>query len=202
MLGKISKAAFAATLILSVSFIGCTQEDAPKEDMAEMSAPEEMAAEVMPAMRTAVAHMSPTEGNEASGTVTFTEVEGGIRVVAHFENVPEGEHGFHIHEFGDCSAPDGTSAGGHFNPGGMKHSSPDSSMRHVGDLGNIAANADGIAEKEMVDSMLTFDGDHSILGKGVILHADADDLMTQPTGAAGARIACGVVEIEDMMSNK
>jgi Cu-Zn family superoxide dismutase len=75
-------------------------------------------------------------------------------------------------------------------------------MRHVGDLVNIAANADGIAEKEMVDSMLTFDGDHSILGKGVILHADADDLMTQPTGAAGARIACGVVEIEDMMSNK
>lgn len=203
MLLRISMAALTASLVLSVSFLGCSKEEAPKEDMSQMSPDEGMSTEMMEkTMRTAVAHMSPTEGNEATGTVTFTEVEGGIKVVAHFENVPEGVHGFHIHEYGDCSAPDGTSAGGHFNPEGMKHSSPDSSMRHVGDLGNITANADGIAEKEMVDNMLSFDGDHSIIGKGVILHANADDLMTQPTGAAGPRIACGVIELEDMMSDK
>ena len=76
-------------------------------------------------MQTAVAEMQTTEGNEAHGTVTFTKVKGGVQVVAHFEGVPEGEHGFHIHEFGDCSSGDGKSAGGHFNPAGASHAGRD-----------------------------------------------------------------------------
>ncbi len=146
------------------------------------------------AVTRAAAVMNPTQGNTAKGTVTFTKEEGGMRVVAHFEGVPPGEHGFHIHEFGDCSAPDASSAGSHFNPTNMPHAAPDSAMRHVGDLGNISADSSGVAHKEYVDPMLTFEGDNSILGKGVILHADPDDYTSQPTGAAGARISCGVIE--------
>ncbi len=142
----------------------------------------------------AVAEMSPTAGHQAKGTVTFTKEETGIRVVAHFEGVSEGEHGFHIHEFGDCSSGDGKSAGGHFNPESMPHAGPMADQRHVGDLGNITADASGIARKEFIDSRLTFEGVNSIIGKGVILHADPDDLSSQPTGAAGARIACGIIE--------
>ncbi|MFQ5677308.1 MAG: superoxide dismutase family protein [bacterium] len=146
---------------------------------------------------TAIAVMQPTTGNEASGTVTFTKVADGIQVVAHFEGVPEGEHGFHIHAVGDCSSGDGKSAGGHFNPEGYDHAGPDAAMRHVGDLGNITADTNGVAHAEFTDSHLTFEGDKSILGKGVILHADRDDLTSQPTGAAGARISCGVIEKQE-----
>ena len=147
-------------------------------------------------MEIAVAEMQTTEGNEAHGTVTFTKVEGGVQVVAHFEGVPEGEHGFHIHEFGDCSSGDGKSAGGHFNPAGVAHAGPDAEERHIGDLGNITADANGTAHADFVDSRLRITGDYSIVGKGVILHADPDDMSSQPTGAAGARISCGVIKMK------
>ncbi len=166
---------------LSLGLISCAEQ---KE---KASSPEEMTA------RKAVAQMQATEGNSATGTVTFTETANGMHVVAEFQNVPQGEHGFHIHEFGDCSSGDGKSAGGHFNPDGYDHAGPDAQMRHVGDLGNISADASGVARKDFVDAILTFDGDHSILNKGVILHAAPDDLTSQPTGAAGARISCGVI---------
>ena len=146
------------------------------------------------ALTTATALMNPTQGNTASGTVTFTKEESGMRVVAHFEGVPPGDHGFHIHENGDCSAPDASSAGGHFNPTAMPHAGPDAMQRHVGDLGNITADSSGVAHQEFVDAMLTFEGANSILGKGVILHADPDDYSSQPTGAAGGRISCGVIQ--------
>ncbi|MCG8604952.1 superoxide dismutase family protein [bacterium] len=141
----------------------------------------------------AVANMAATTGNQARGTVTFTQESSGVRVTVHFEDVPEGTHGFHIHEFGDCSSGDGTSAGGHFNPEGNPHAGPNAEKRHIGDLGNLVANASGIVDKEFVDSHLRLEGPNSIIGKGVILHADPDDLTSQPTGAAGARISCGVI---------
>lgn len=188
MFSRITNGFFVLLLLLTFGLISCAQEESKQE------AAKEQGTETM-STKEAVAKMSPTEGNEANGTVTFTQVEGGIRVVAHFEGVPEGDHGFHIHEFGDCSSGDGKSAGGHFNPEGMPHGGPDSEKRHVGDLGNITADASGVAKKDYVDPVLTFDGPNSIIGKGVILHADPDDLTSQPTGAAGARIACGVIEM-------
>ena len=147
------------------------------------------------AMRHAVAHMAATTGNHATGIVTFTEVPGGIHVVASFEGVPEGEHGFHVHEHGDCSSGDGTSAGAHWNPEGVAHAGRDAATRHVGDLGNIRADAHDGARTEFVDGVLTLDGANSIVGKGFILHADEDDLISQPAGAAGARVSCGVIEL-------
>jgi Cu-Zn family superoxide dismutase len=143
----------------------------------------------------AVAQLHPLEGSGVSGTVTFAQVEGGVKVSAKLSGLTPGAHGFHIHEFGDCSAPDGTSAGGHFNPTGEPHGAPTDAHRHAGDMGNITAAADGTASLEYVDSHVSFDGATSILGRGVIVHAKADDLKTQPTGNAGGRVACGVIGV-------
>jgi superoxide dismutase, Cu-Zn family len=143
----------------------------------------------------AVAVLHPTKGNTASGMVRFEAAAEGVRVVADLTGLAPGKHGFHIHEFGDCSSEDGSSAGGHFNPGKMPHSSPSSKERHVGDLGNIEADKDGKAHLDYVDTMISLTGKNSIIGRGVVVHEKEDDLKTQPTGAAGARIACGVVGI-------
>ena len=144
---------------------------------------------------TAIAVLYPTAGNNVSGTITFAKVEGGIRVLATVTGLSEGKHGFHIHQYGDCSGADGKTAGGHFNPTAMMHSAPTDSIRHVGDIGNIVADSDGNATLEWVDSHMTFEGTSSIIGRGVIIHAGEDDLTSQPTGAAGARVACGVIGI-------
>ena len=145
------------------------------------------------AVTKAVAVLYPTAGNKAQGVVTFTQESGGVRVVAKLTGVPAGAHGFHIHEFGDCSATDATSAGGHFNPDSMAHGGPSAKVRHVGDLGNVTADANGNVELNMLDTRMALNGPHTIIGHGVILHEKPDDLTTQPTGNAGARIACGVI---------
>ena len=144
----------------------------------------------------AVAVMHPTEGNNVQGTVVFTQTEEGVRVEASISGLDaNSEHGFHIHEYGDCRAADGTSAGGHFDPDDMPHGGPDDEMRHVGDLGNLQTDADGNATANFVDSRLQLSGMMSILGRGVIVHAERDDLESQPVGAAGARLGCGVVGV-------
>jgi Cu-Zn family superoxide dismutase len=141
----------------------------------------------------ATAVLSPTSGSTVAGKVTFSKAEGGVKVSVALSGLKEGSHGFHIHEFGDCSAPDGASAGGHFNPSGEAHAGPKDAARHTGDLGNVEAGKDGTATLEYVDAKAAFDGANSILGRGVIVHEKVDDLKTQPTGNAGARLACGVV---------
>ncbi len=143
----------------------------------------------------AVAAVHATKiGKDAHGKVEFTKVEGGIRVVAKFEGLAPGEHGFHIHEFGDTSSDDAMSAGGHFNPDKMDHGARDAMPRHVGDLGNIKANEKGEAHLDIVDPTLSFSGPHSILGRGVIVHEKPDDYK-QPTGNAGGRVAAGAIGI-------
>jgi Cu-Zn family superoxide dismutase len=143
----------------------------------------------------AVAVLSPTEGNAAAGTVVFTKSKGGVRVSVSLTGLPPGPHGFHIHEFGDCSARDGSSAGGHFNPAGHKHAGRQEAERHAGDLGNVEAGPDGKVTHEFVDAHLRLEGLTGIAGRSVIVHAQADDLQTQPAGNAGGRLACGVVGI-------
>ena len=142
----------------------------------------------------AVARMLPTEGSGASGTVTFTRTEVGVRIQADISGLTPGYHGFHVHQWGDASAPDGKSAGGHFNPHGTDHALPEAAVRHVGDLGNLHAGADGRAVYDRVDTGLTLDGPNSIVGRGLIIHAKLDD-GGQPTGNAGARVAIGVIGI-------
>lgn len=150
-------------------------------------------AEAKTTVTKAVAVIHPTEGNKIKGTVVFTSVPGGIKIVADIDNLTPGKHGFHVHEFGDCSAHDGSSAGGHFNPTGKKHGGPDSTERHVGDFGNLDADKSGHAHYERIDKEIAFSGTNSILGKSIVIHADEDDLKSQPSGNSGARIGCGVV---------
>lgn len=149
-------------------------------------------------MATAVAELSPTQGNEAKGSITFKVVDGRVHVSGQVAGLkPNSEHGFHIHETGDCSAPDGSSAGGHFNPDQKNHGSVAQDPHHGGDMANIKANAEGVA---MIDAPVSSNvnigkGDGSdIVGRGLIVHADADDYTTQPTGNAGARLACAVIK--------
>ena len=138
--------------------------------------------------------LHPTAGNKATGTVTFTPVAGGVQVHAEIVGLTPGKHGFHIHEFGDCSAADASSAGGHFNPTNEPHAGPDAAARHEGDMGNVEADASGNAKLDYVDHRISIGNDaKSAIGRSVIVHAKPDDLKTQPTGDAGGRIACGVI---------
>lgn len=144
----------------------------------------------------AICVLSPTDGNKVSGTVTFTQQEEGVLIEATVNGLsPSAKHGFHIHEFGDISAADGTAAGGHFNPSMADHGAPDASPRHGGDFGNIETDADGVGHYSRVDKVVQLRGRDGVIGRGMIVHADTDDLTTQPTGNAGARVAQGVIGI-------
>ena len=144
----------------------------------------------------AVAVLHSASGGNVSGTVTFTASGDTVKVVADITGLTPGKHGFHIHEFGDCSDPKAANAGGHFDPAHTQHhGAPDSSERHAGDLGNIEADASGKARLETTDSVMKLNGADSIVGHAVIVHEKADDLKTQPTGDAGGRVACGVIGI-------
>ena len=143
----------------------------------------------------AVAIVYPAKGKTVHGTVTFTQTEKGVKVVAHLEGLMPGKHGFHVHEFGDCTAPDYTSAGAHFNPTLSSHGGPASEQRHSGDLGNLIADEKGVAKMEWLDPMMQMTGPASILGRSVIVHTNEDDIKSQPTGNAGGREGCGVIGI-------
>ena len=143
----------------------------------------------------AIAVLHPTKDSKVEGTVTFTKIGDEIKVIADVTGLAPGKHGFHIHEFGDCSSPDGKAAGGHFNPANLPHAGHDVMQRHVGDLGNIEADNSGKAHLELTDKMMTMSGPNSIIGRGLIVHEKADDLKTQPTGDAGGRLACGVIGV-------
>ena len=144
---------------------------------------------------TAIALLAPTEGNIASGVVNFSHDGDMMQVDVRVDGLkPNSMHGLHIHSIGDCRAPDASSAGGHFNPHGSSHGGPDTEPRHVGDLGNIQADANGSAIISIEVAGITLGEDvDSIIGRAVIVHAHADDLSGQPSGNAGPRIACGLI---------
>ena len=143
----------------------------------------------------AIVVLNPLSGSKVTGTVIFTKAENGIKVVADVQGLTPGKHGFHVHQYGDCSAPNGDSAGAHFNPEGEPHGGPMSRDRHVGDLGNIVAGEDGKAHHEWTDDIMAFDGPDSIIGRGLIVHANTDDHVSQPAGNSGPKVACGVIGI-------
>ena len=173
----IVKGALLSALVLGVALVGCSRKTA--ED----------------GVKQATAVMNPTQGSKVRGVVHFAQDGKAVRITVNIEGLSPGPHAFHIHEFGDCSSPDANSAGGHFNPTEMPHGGPKAEMRHVGDLGNIEADKDGLARLELTDNVLSLEGPKSIIGRSVIVHAQTDDFKTQPSGAAGARVACGVIGI-------
>ena len=143
----------------------------------------------------ALATLSPTVGNTAAGSVRF--VQSGTKVMVSGEVrglKPYADHGFHVHEKGDCSSPDGMSTGGHFNPGAAPHGSHGSGAHHAGDLPSLKADANGVASFSFESTTISVgSGATDVVGKGLIVHRDADDYKTQPTGNAGPRLACAVI---------
>ncbi len=145
--------------------------------------------------QSATAILAPTKGNGVSGTVNFTQKGDVVLVEAKINGLKaNGTNGIHIHEKGNCSAADGSSAGGHFNPGASQHGGASGPTRHGGDLGNLKADANGFAQLSEEVSGIGLGADaNSIIGRAVIVHAGADDLKTQPSGNSGARVACGLI---------
>ena len=141
----------------------------------------------------AVATLEPTKGNTTSGSVEFVEQGGKVHVTANVRGLaPNQEHGFHVHEKGDCSSGDGMSAGGHFNPDGKPHG-PQGGPHHAGDMPSLRADASGNASAKFTLDGVTIGGASGFIGRGLIVHKDPDDYKTQPTGNAGARLACAVI---------
>src|SRR5712671_3583469 len=123
----------------------------------------------------AIAVLHPTAGNKVSGTVTFTPVADGVQIHAELAGLTPGKHGFHVHEFGDCSAADASSAGAHFNPTGQPHAGPDAAARHEGDMGNVDADTSGNAKLDYVDHQISITNDSkSAIGRSVIVHVKPD----------------------------
>ena len=145
----------------------------------------------------AMATMQSTSGSNVTGTVHMQQArDGAVEVKIDLTGVPPGVHGFHIHEKGDCG-DNGNAAGPHFNPTMMPHAAPTAASHHAGDFGNVTAEANGEIHTTFTTRSITLNGTNAAVGHAVILHADPDDLTTQPSGNAGPRIACGVVTLQD-----
>lgn len=145
----------------------------------------------MQAVTKAVCKLVPIGDSEVAGMIHFTKEGNQIHVEGEITGLKPGKHGFHVHEKGDLSDKEtGKSAGGHFNPTDKPHGRPTDSERHVGDLGNIEANADGVAKVDIVDEVIQLNGENSIIGRSIVVHA-GEDQFTQPSGDAGDRVAFG-----------
>ena len=150
----------------------------------------------------AYATLQPTEGNTVNGVVAIIQPDSSdtVRITGKIVNLTPGAHGFHIHENGDCTTPDASSAGEHFNPTGTSHGDRAASVRHVGDMGNIVADAEGTATFDFMETQAMFNGANSVVGKSFIVHSLPDDFMTQPSGNSGQRLACGVITTKQSQS--
>jgi len=138
--------------------------------------------------------LAPTAGNRAKGELTLATSADGVRITGTIDGLEPGtEHGFHIHEHGDCGTADASSAGEHFNPGGDPHGNPAIGAHHAGDIHNLKSDARGVAQVDTTVDGVSLGGPNDIRGKAIIVHASADDYATQPSGNSGARIACGVI---------
>ena len=144
----------------------------------------------------AMATINPSEGNTAKGMVHFQDQgDGNTEVVVDLTGVPPGVHGFHVHDKGDCGN-NGQNAGGHFNPTNMPHGAPDAQSHHAGDFGNVTADDKGeVHTRFTTHSVMVKEGTMSVVGHAVVLHGNPDDLVSQPAGNAGPRIACGIVTL-------
>ena len=158
-------------------------------------AAEPAAAAPAPALKSVDVVFEAKSGSKLAGKAVLTETEGGVHIVLTLEGVDPGEHGAHVHEKGDCSAADGASAGGHFNPHTKDHGLPGAEKRHLGDLGNITIGKDGKGTLDITapGANLKATDAASFIGRSIIVHAKKDD-GGQPTGNAGGRIGCGVIK--------
>lgn len=148
--------------------------------------------------QSAVVNLASASGSLVSGKLAVVPMGDGVHVTGEIGGLPPNSvHGFHIHEKGDCSAVDASSAGGHFNPAGTSHGKAETGAHHAGDADNLVADAQGVAKVDRHFGGVTLGGGaaNDVAGKAVIVHASPDDYKSQPAGNAGARLACGVIKI-------
>lgn len=147
----------------------------------------------------ATVQLAPTRGNTANGGLKISAAGSGVRISGVVQGLrPGGEFGFHFHEKGDCSAPDASSAGAHFNPTSQQHGAPQAQPHHAGDMPNVKSDAQGVAEVSIdnPDVSLQTGQPNDVVGKALVMHAKPDDYQTQPSGNSGDRIACGVIAVQ------
>lgn len=145
----------------------------------------------------ATVNLASASGSLVSGTLRIVPNGNGVHITGEIGGLPPGStHAFHFHEIGDCSAADASSAGGHFNPTHAPHGRAGAAPHHAGDMDNVVADADGVARIDIQnnDVSLRRGAPNDITGRAVIVHAGADDYTSQPSGNAGARVACGVIK--------
>ena len=177
------RALFAAVVATGLTFsvTGCASSDAHEHPSALAGQTE------------GVAVLIPTKGNTTAGVVRFSQSGHAVKIVGVVSGLTPGQHAMHIHEFGDGSSADGTSAGSHYNPEGHAHGAPGSGAHHAGDFGNITADASGNSTFELTVHNITVAGvTNPIVGRALVIHAKADD-FTQPVGNAGPRVAVGII---------
>ena len=193
------KSPLLALLIPCAILAACEKRDASVADAATAPPPPTTQPAAPPPVNstTAIAMLAGLKESAVRGELRLEAVTGGVNLKGEISGLTPGtEHGFHIHEHGDCSAPDGTSAGAHLNPANAQHGGPDTMPRHLGDLPNVKANEEGRAEvtATLTGSTLRDGGPNNLVGKSFIVHAKRDDYKTQPSGDSGDRIACGVIQ--------
>lgn len=198
---KILKSGVVLALCIALGACGA-ENPAPVETTptVEPAAPAEQApadtAPAQPGPARATVELQPTEGSAVRGTLTFTAENGGVRLSGSIDGLEPGSvRGFHLHEFGDCSAPDAMSAGGHWNPQGHDHGRRSHGVFHAGDMDNLVADATGSAPVDYLLEGLEIGTGSAmdVVGRSVIVHKGTDDYVSQPTGDAGARAACGTI---------
>ncbi|WP_139855702.1 superoxide dismutase family protein [Aequorivita sinensis] len=182
------------TATAMLAFVGCKNEKKDTDSLEELTESVEVE-EVKEAPKTLSVMMESKSGSNAIGQVVFTEENGVVKMDAKFEGLTEGTHAIHIHEKADCSADDGTSTGGHWNPTHQRHGKwGDAEGYHKGDIGNMVADANGMAKISMETDEWCIgcdDENKNIVGKAIIVHDGEDDFVSQPTGDAGGRVSCG-----------
>lgn len=182
-----TKASLFLLICISLALVGCERM------------PQQTDVILTPSTIRAIAIIGPASDSIVTGTATFTQNGDQITVLIDIQNASAGSHGVHIHENGDCSSPDGKSAGGHWNPTDVAHGKWGVGEFHLGDLGNITVGEDGTGGFELTTDLweIGTGSDIDVVGKGIIVHADADDFTSQPSGNAGARVGCGVIMLAE-----
>ena len=199
------KSILVSTACLTTLLFSCTKKEKaqPEKAETEVTKPEmakkEMPKDEMANIVSAKAVIAAKSGSSVSGTLDLLQEAESQTITANLKlsGLTPGDHGFHIHEIGDCSSEDGKSAGGHFNPEATKHGAMDAKERHKGDFGNITAGENGDVTISVALHGVSFDSKESsnIIGRAVVVHAKADDLTSQPSGNAGPRVGCGVITL-------
>jgi len=185
-------------LAASVAALSACSSTAPTKEAAPAATPPAAQSTAQSTAKSATVNLASASGSLVSGKLTVVPMGNGVHLTGEIGGLSPGStHAIHIHEKGDCSAADASSAGGHFNPAAQPHGKVGSGAHHGGDMDNLVANAEGIAQVNAHAEGVTLGGGaaNDVAGKAVIVHAAADDYRTQPTGNAGGRVACGVITV-------